>query len=351
LFCRKMISLLLGSALGLAVRNQPQQQSLQASSDPAASPAASPAAQAQQAQGAGVDWASGAKLPEGAIATPLAPVAEPAVPAVAVAPTATAVAPVAPVAEAVAPVVPDVPVQVQPEAPIAPTAVAVAPMAADGTQPTIATEACVSIQPGTSDYWCSATCASSVCPEAICKCGDGAQQQAAAKVDAAIASHQENEQKVKDAAEAMATSPLPVAPVAPEALPVDSDHADAEAKVKEAMESKKNEDAALPASSIMGAHDDAEQKVKDAMGATVDEIKDKVATDNAATSPAPAVVAPAAVAPAEQQAQAKPAGKVCTALVATATDMWCQNTCSEVPSQIVAVTPTSYCPKDICSCK
>merc|ERR1719345_351586 len=169
----------------------------------------------------------------------------------------------------------------------------------------------------------------------------------------------------------MATSPLPVAPVAPEALPVDSDHADAEAKVKEAMESKKNEDAALPASSIMGAHDDAEQKVKDAMGATVDEIKDKVATDTAAASPAPLEQAPAPVAVAvapvavepvavapvaaepaqQQQAQAGKGLKTCTALVATATDQWCQNTCSEVPSQIVAVTPTSYCPKEICSCK
>merc|ERR1719272_2174504 len=96
---------------------------------------------------------------------------------------------------------PAAPEFVQPEAPVAPTGVAVAPTAVDpaGTQPTIATETCVSLQPGTSDYWCSATCASSVCPETMCKCGDGAQQQAAAKVDAAIASHQENEQKVKDA--------------------------------------------------------------------------------------------------------------------------------------------------------
>merc|ERR1719272_2136148 len=121
-------------------------------------------------------------------ASPLAPAAEPAV---AVAPVAEA-----PPATAVA----AAPEFVQPEAPVAPTAVAVAPTAVDpaGTQPTIATETCVSLQPGTSDYWCSATCASSVCPETMCKCGDGAQQQAAAKVDAAIASHQENEQKVKD---------------------------------------------------------------------------------------------------------------------------------------------------------
>ena len=107
------------------------------------------------------------------------------------------------------------------------------------------------------------------------------------------------------------------------------------------------------------------------MGATVDQIKDKVATDTAAASPAPLEQAPAPVAVAvapvavepvavapvaaepaqQQQAQAGKGVKTCTALVATATDQWCQNTCSEVPSQIVAVTPTSYCPKEICSCK
>merc|ERR1740130_2066023 len=178
-----MISLLcLG--LGLAVRNQPeqQQQSLQASPNPAASPAA-------QAQGAGIDWASGAKLPEGAVAPAAVPAAVPAA-APAVAPIASAVVP--------------------PEAPVAPTAVAVAPTAADGIAP-LAGASCISIQPGTSDYWCSATCASSVCPETICKCGDGAQQQAASKLDDAMASHQANEQKVRDAAQAMAASPLPAA--------------------------------------------------------------------------------------------------------------------------------------------
>ena len=298
-----MISLLcLG--LGLAVRNQPeqQQQSLQASPNPAASPAA-------QAQGAGIDWASGAKLPEGAVAPAAVPAAVPA-----------AAPAVAPIASAVAPAVPAVPAVVQPEAPVAPTAVAVAPTAADGIAP-LAGASCISIQPGTSDYWCSATCASSVCPETICKCGDGAQQQAASKLDDAMASHQANEQKVRDAAQAMAdasASPLPMATL-PEALPVDPEHAA------------------------------AEQKVKDAMGANVDEMKEKVA-QQAAASPVPAAQ-PAAPVPEQQQAQAKPAGKACKALVATATDQWCQNTCSEVPSQIVAVTPTSYCPKEICECK
>ena len=59
-----MTSLFLGGALGLAV--QPLQAgSMQASPDP------SPAAQA----GAGVDWATGAALPVGATAVPLAPAA------------------------------------------------------------------------------------------------------------------------------------------------------------------------------------------------------------------------------------------------------------------------------------
>ena len=250
------------------------------------------------------------------------------------------------------------------------------PTAADGTQPPVATASCVSLQPGTSDYWCSTTCATSVCPETMCKCGDGAQQQAASKIDAAIEKHQENEQKVKDAAQAMASSPLPVAPAAAAAPVVDTDHAEAEQKVKDAMGAKSKEDAdaaakaadakaAKPADSIIGAHDEAEQKVKDAMGATVDQIKDKVAGEAAAlASPAPLVQAPApeavavapepvAVAPvaASPEAEAKKGEKVCTSLVPTATDQWCQNTCSEVPSQIVAVTPTSYCPKEICSCK
>mgnify|MGYP004356759009 CR=1 FL=1 len=68
----------------------------------------------------------------------------------------------------------------------------------------------------------------------------------------------------------------------------------------------------------------------------------------AAAAPAPVAVAPVAAAP---EAEAKKGEKACTSLVPTATDQWCQNTCSEVPSQIVAVTPTSYCPKEICSCK
>ena len=349
-----MLSLFVGGALGLAV--QPQQAgSMQASPDPAASP--SPAA---QVQGVGFDWASGAKLPEGATAVPLA--APAAVPATAAAPVAEAPPPTA---------VAQVPEFVQPEAPVAPTAVAVAPTAADGTQQPVATASCVSLQPGTSDYWCSTTCATSVCPETMCKCGDGAQQQAAAKVDAAIEKHQENEQKVKDAAQAIASSPLPVAPAAAAAPVVDADHADAEQKVKDAMGAKSKEDAdaaakaaaataAQPADSIIGAHDAAEQKVKDAMGATVDQIKDKVAGEAAAlASPAPLVQAPApeavAVAPepvaVAPEAEAKKGEKLCTSLVPTATDQWCQNTCSEVPSQIVAVTPTSYCPKEICSCK
>ena len=221
-----MLSLFVGGALGLAV--QPQQAgSMQASPDPAASP--SPAA---QVQGVGFDWASGAKLPEGATAVPLA--APAAVPATAAAPVAEAPPPTA---------VAQVPEFVQPEAPVAPTAVAVAPTAADGTQQPVATASCVSLQPGTSDYWCSTTCATSVCPETMCKCGDGAQQQAAAKVDAAIEKHQENEQKVKDAAQAIASSPLPVAPAAAAAPVVDADHADAEQKVKDAMGAKSKEDA------------------------------------------------------------------------------------------------------------
>jgi len=266
-----MISLLVCS-VGLSVRNQPQQQA-------ALAPEASPSPQPSPAAGPGIDWASGAPLPK----APTAPLAEP--------PT-TAVAPVA------APV------------PATPT-VDNRNMGGNMT--------CVSIQPGTSDYWCSTTCASGLCPETICKCGDDAGAQSDAKVADALANHQAEEAKIRDAAESMPTS----ASTTPE-------------------------------------HDAAQEQVKDAMGATVAEIKDKVAGQEGAMAAAVAAVpeaatVPADVTPPQQQEAAAPSpdaavGKKCVAIVQTATDQWCENTCKEAPSPVLAVTPTSYCPKEICKC-
>lgn len=295
-----MISLLVCS-VGLAVRKQ---ESLQASPDPVASPAASPAPGT-----VGVDWASGAPLPK----APTAPVAD-----------GTAVG----------------------AAPVAATPITEGPAIGGGNK------ACVSIQPGTSDYWCSTTCASGVCPETICKCGDEAAAESDAKVADAMASHQQEEKKVKDAADAVIAGTGSVT--------------DAEQKVKDDIEKKTGEDAAAAGEAKAAAestqeHDDAEQKVKDAMGANVDEMKDKVASQQAATQAAAQQAAPEA-APAEQaapeaaeQQAASPSpgatGKKCVAIVATATDQWCENTCNEAPSPVLAVTPTSYCPKEICKCE
>ena len=48
------------------------------------------------------------------------------------------------------------------------------------SDPNVATEKCVSLQPSVNDYWCSTVCSNGSCPKHLCKCAEGEEASAAA---------------------------------------------------------------------------------------------------------------------------------------------------------------------------
>lgn len=274
--------------------------------EPAADPAAAATAAAQAAQtaaadavasvaaasspGPGVDWATGAELPQAPMAVPE---------------TATAPAPV--------------PVPATPATEVAQPAdpPPVSTWQGDDRIQNAADSSCVSIMPGTSDWWCATTCASrpgdsSACPPTMCRCDAGAKKTADERAADAIKSHQQAEAAVKDAAEhAPGVQPVP----SPAAVPQQqSAAAPAQQQAATAAPLKTEGEIA----DELADHKKAEEAVKaaaDAVKAAAD------LTKGAGASPSP-----------------EPASK-CKAILDTATDEWCTTTCA-----------TSYCPPTACKC-
>ena len=278
--------------------------------EPAADPAAAATAAAQAAQtaaadavasvaaasspGPGVDWATGAELPQAPMAVPE---------------TATAPAPV--------------PVPATPATEVAQPAdpPPVSTWQGDDRIQNAADSSCVSIMPGTSDWWCATTCASrpgdsSACPPTMCRCDAGAKKTADERAADAIKSHQQAEAAVKDAAEnAPGVQPVPSPVAVPAAVPQQqSAAAPAQQQAATAAPLKTEGEIA----DELAEHKQAEEAVKaaaDAVKAAAD------LTKGAGASPSP-----------------EPASK-CKAILDTATDEWCATTCA-----------TSYCPPTACKC-
>jgi hypothetical protein len=74
---------------------------------------------------------------------------------------------------------------------------------------------CVSIQAGTSDYWCATSCEAGDCPQTMCKCGEGAKQQKEDAAAKALDSWKEAQAEVK----AVGGLPQAAASPSPDASP------------------------------------------------------------------------------------------------------------------------------------